>query len=162
MLAVYGNVPYNIGMIILFILIAFLPGIIGGRFMPGDWYAGLVKPPFNPPGWIFGPVWTLLYPTMGISSWLVWKKSGFAKAGPALSVYALQLILNGAWSWIFFGLHRPGWAFAELTILWAAILATVILFWKISTPAGALLLPYLAWVSFAAALNAAIWRLNAG
>jgi tryptophan-rich sensory protein len=130
--------------------------------MPGEWYVQLQKPRWTPPGYIFGPVWTFLYASMGVAAWLVWKRSGFAGARPALSVFLIQLAFNAAWSWIFFGLHRPGLAFAELIVLWAAILLTVITFWQQYAPAGILLVPYLLWVSFAAILNYYIWRMNIG
>lgn len=126
------------------------------------WYRTLAKPAWTPPDWIFGPVWTTLYILMAIAAWLVWKPAGLKSAGLPLSLFAVQLILNIAWSWIFFGSRQPGWAFAEVVLLWIAILATVVVFFRCSQVAGWLLVPYLAWVSFAAVLNSAIWRMNAG
>jgi tryptophan-rich sensory protein len=158
--------------LVLFLLICFGAAAFGGQFTPGEWYAALAKPSWNPPAWAFAPVWTLLYAMMAVAGWLVWRSgerapvrsASEAVQGPsrslALAVYALQLVLNGAWSWLFFGLHRPGLAFAEIVLLWLAILATVVLFWRRKPLAGALLLPYLAWVGFAAALNFSLWRLN--
>jgi tryptophan-rich sensory protein len=134
---------------------------MGSFFLPGEWYARLQKPTWNPPDWIFGPVWMLLYATMAIAAWLVWKRGGLSGQRAALSLYFAQLLLNALWSPLFFGLHHPGLAFADLLLLWLALAATVVAFWKAYRPAGAMLLPYLAWVTFAGALNFAIWRLNA-
>jgi translocator protein len=120
----------------------------------------LEKPAFNPPSWVFGPVWTVLYAMMAVAAWLVWREAGFGGATAALSLFFVQLALNLAWSGIFFGLRQPGWALVEIAVLWAAILATMILFFRHSTLAGWLLVPYLLWVSFASVLNAALWRLN--
>lgn len=125
------------------------------------WFRTIAKPSWNPPDWIFGPVWTTLYVMMAISAWLVWRPAGFKAAATPLTLFILQLALNVVWSWIFFSLHRPGWAFAEIILLWTAILATLIAFWQQSRWAGWLLVPYLAWVSFASLLNFTIWRLNA-
>jgi tryptophan-rich sensory protein len=126
------------------------------------WYRTLTKPTWTPPDGIFGPVWTTLYILMAISAWLVWKPAGLSGATLPLALFALQLLLNVAWSWIFFGWHRPGWAAVEIVLLWLAIVATTVAFFRHSRIAGWLLVPYLAWVSFAAVLNFAIWRLNAG
>lgn len=126
----------------------------------GEWYAGLVKPSWNPPNWIFGPVWTTLYAMMAVAAWLVWRRGG--PRGPsALILFGVQLFLNVAWSWLFFGLRQPGLALAEILLLWLAIGATAWVFDRISRPAALLFIPYLLWVSFAAVLNWALWRLNA-
>ena len=125
-----------------------------------SWYATLAKPSWTPPGWIFGPVWSCLYLSMAIAAWLVWRQRGFRAAAGPLSAFGVQLGLNAAWSWLFFGLMSPGLAFLEIIPLLLAILVTVVLFLRRSTLAGVLLLPYLAWVSFASLLNLAIWRLN--
>jgi tryptophan-rich sensory protein len=125
------------------------------------WYADLAKPAWTPPDWIFGPVWTLLYSMMAIAAWLVWRRTGLAGAKLPLGLFAVQLVLNTLWSILFFGLRSPGGAMIEIVLLWAAILATLIAFWRRSRLAGGLLVPYLAWVSFAAVLNAAIWWLGA-
>jgi translocator protein len=145
---------------LLWVALSFIPAVVGSQFMPDQWYRELQKPSWNPPGYIFGPVWTLLYAFMGVAAWMVWKRSGFAGAKLALLLFIGQLILNGMWTWIFFGLHRPGLALLEILILWVTILATLISFWQKSAAAGWLLMPYLAWVSFATALTFAIWRLN--
>jgi len=123
------------------------------------WYADLSKPTWTPPNWLFGPVWTLLFIAMAIAAWLVWQKIGL-KSAP-MQLFLLQLLFNVAWSALFFGLRSPGLAFAEIVLLWLAILATSIQFWKAVPVAGWLLLPYLMWVAYAAALNFPIWRLNA-
>ena len=142
--------------------LCFLTAWIGSRSMPVEWYLQLQKPTWTPPGYLFGPVWSLLYLTMGVAAWLVWKRAGFVGARIALILFIAQLALNGMWSWIFFGLHKPGIAFAEILVLWGMILGTLIAFWQKSPPAGILLTPYLIWVSFAAALNYAIWQMNNG
>jgi benzodiazapine receptor len=126
-----------------------------------DWYPSLVKPSFTPPSWLFGPVWTLLYLMMGTAAFLVWQKgweSGAVKA--ALALFAIQLILNGLWSVLFFGMRWPGLALAEILLLWISIGGTIALFWRVAPVAGLLLLPYDAWVTFAVVLNGAIWLLN--
>jgi tryptophan-rich sensory protein len=122
------------------------------------WYADLHKPPWAPPNWLFGPVWTVLYVAMAVAAWLVWGRSGLMDR--PMKMFVLQLALNVAWSGVFFGLRSPGAAFAEIIAMWLAILATLMEFWKVSSAAGWLLFPYLLWVSFAAVLNFSIWRLN--
>ncbi len=126
-----------------------------------DWYRTLAKPSFNPPAWVFGPVWTTLFALMGIAAFLVWKKGLERKSVKiALSIFVGQLVLNTLWSIIFFGLHSPGGALVEIVFLWLAILATIIAFARVSKPAAWLLLPYILWVSFAIYLNYALWTLN--
>ena len=127
----------------------------------GDWYTTLQKPSWNPPNWLFGPVWTLLYIGMAVAAWLVWQNKGFGGARLPLLLFGIQLLLNAIWSALFFGLRSPGLALADILLLWLAIVATVVTFARTSTWAAALLLPYLAWVSFATALNWTIWRMNA-
>jgi tryptophan-rich sensory protein len=124
-----------------------------------DWYACLSKPSWTPPDWVFGPVWTVLYAMMAVAAWLVWRTPSSGR-WPALVLFGAQLLFNAAWSYLFFGLHDPGLAFADIVVLWCAILATILAFEWISAPAAALLLPYLLWVSFATVLNGAIWRMN--
>ncbi|SMC21683.1 TspO and MBR related proteins [Desulfacinum hydrothermale DSM 13146] len=147
--------------LIAWVLLSMAAGWIGSRFVPGQWYASLVKPRWTPPNSVFGPVWSVLYLLMGIAAWLVWRKAGLAGARTALSLYLVQLVLNSLWSFLFFGAHRPGLAFLEIVVLWSAILATTVQFWRVSVAAGAVMLPYLLWVSFAAALNWKLWQLNA-
>jgi benzodiazapine receptor len=139
------------------VVLCFAAAAIGANFAPGTWYAALAKPPWNPPNWIFGPVWTTLYLLMGVAAWLVWRAHGPVWA---LGLFVAQLLLNAAWSWLFFGRHRPDLALLDIAALWLAIAATVVAFWRVRPLAGALLLPYLAWVSFAVLLNAEIWRRN--
>lgn len=126
----------------------------------GDWYATLQKPSWNPPAWLFGPVWTLLYAMMAVAAWFVWRRGGWAAQRLALALFVAQLMLNALWTPLFFGLHRPGLALADLGLLWVVLVATVLAFWRGRKLAGALLLPYLAWSSFAAVLNFTLWRLN--
>lgn len=120
-------------------------------------YGELVQPGWAPPPWVFGPVWTLLYALIAVSGWLVWRRNGWT---PALTVYAVQLVLNAAWTPLFFGAGLYGAAFVELCLLWIAIVATIAAFARLHRVAAWLLVPYLAWVSFAGALNLAIWQLN--
>ncbi len=126
----------------------------------GDWYQTLAKPSWNPPDWLFGPVWTLLYLLMAVSAWLVWRRGGWTASRRPLSLFAVQLALNVAWSGIFFGMRSPGLAFGEILVLWLAILATAASFWNRSAAAALLLAPYLAWTSFATCLNFVVWRMN--
>ena len=142
------------------LLLCLSAAALGGWFMPGEWYAQLRKPAWNPPSWIFGPVWTALYTMMAVAAWLVWRRGGFPAQRKTLGLFLLQLLLNAAWSPLFFGLHHPALAFAEIVLLWLAILGTLFAFWKTHRGAGALLLPYLAWVTFAAVLNFTLWQLN--
>ena len=139
------------------LVIAFLPGLVGSRFQPGSWYEALVKPALTPPGWVFPLAWSLLYALMGVALYVAWRAG--AGAVP-LTLFVIQLVLNGAWSWLFFGLERPGLALVEVALLWLVILATVVAFWRVRPLAGALLLPDLGWVGFASWLNLGILRLN--
>jgi tryptophan-rich sensory protein len=125
-----------------------------------EWYPQLQKPSWTPPGAVFGPVWTVLYLIMGVSAWLIWRDSWGSRRRWALLIFAIQLGLNGIWPLLFFGLRNPGWAALEIVLLWTAIVATMLAFARISRLATGLLVPYLLWVSFAAALNLAIWNLN--
>ncbi|MGF1643415.1 MAG: TspO/MBR family protein [Thiotrichales bacterium] len=142
------------------LLLCFAASAMGALFMPGEWYAGLNKPAWNPPGWIFGPVWTALYAMMAVAAWLVWQRGGFAVQRRPLRLFLAQLALNALWTPLFFGLRQPGVAFAEILLLWLAILATLLAFRPVSRAAAWLLVPYLAWVSFAAVLNGTLWHLN--
>jgi benzodiazapine receptor len=142
------------------ILIGFL-GSFATRGSVTTWYADLSRPSFTPPDWTFGVVWPILYVMMGISAFLIWNM-GFDKTEVkvALGIFGLQLILNGLWTPIFFGLHLIGLALVEIIMMWAVILLTIIYFWKVSKPAALLLLPYIFWVSFAIVLNASLFILN--
>jgi len=164
-----------LGFVALCLAIAAAGGAVTATSV-GTWYAGLAKPSFNPPNGVFGPVWTALYLMMAVAAWRVWRRGQpprlAARSIPpgqegsgnqvrlALGAWALQLALNLCWSLVFFGARLIGAALAEIAVLFAAILVTALLFWRIDRVAGALLVPYAAWVAFAALLNAALWRLN--
>lgn len=143
-------------------VVSFIAAGIGAAasVQAGPFYAQLVRPEWAPPGWVFRPVWTALYVLMGVAAWLVWRVGGFRAAKLALALFLVQLALNALWSWLFFGWHRGALAFADILLLWVMIVATVIAFWRIKPMAGALLVPYLLWVSFASALNYSVWQLN--
>lgn len=126
----------------------------------GSWYRELHKPAFNPPDWVFGPVWTALYLMIAVAGWRVWRVRGLTGAPVAMSVYAAQLALNLAWSFLFFGARAIALAFAEILLLLAVIVANAALFWRIDRAAAWLLAPYAAWVAFASVLNLALWHLN--
>ncbi len=126
----------------------------------GPFYLQLLRPSWAPPAGVFGPVWTLLYALMGIAAWLVWRAGGFQANRGVLTLFLLQLLANALWSWLFFAWHLGGLALADVLLLWALILATLLGFWRVNWLAGALLVPYLLWVSFATALNFSVWQLN--
>ncbi len=128
----------------------------------GDFYRQLVRPGWAPPAWLFAPVWTTLYFLMGVAAWLVWRAHGFANARAALVLFIIQLAANALWSWVFFVWRQGDLAFAEVLLLWCLIVATVISFWRLKPLAAVVLLPYLAWVTFASALTYSTWRLNPG
>ena len=148
--------------LLAWLIVSFIPAAIGGAasIQAGPFYAQLLRPDWAPPPTIFGPVWTVLYALMGIAAWLVWRVGGFRAAKSALTLFLVQLAPNALWSWLFFGWHRGAFAFADILLLWALIVATLISFWRIRPLAGALLVPYLLWVSFASALNYSLWQLN--
>jgi len=125
-----------------------------------SFYGQLVQPPWAPPSSVFGPVWSVLYALMAIAAWLVWRSGGFRANRTALSLFVVQLALNALWSWLFFAWHLGAWAFADIGVLWAFIVATLVSFWRVRPLAGALLIPYLLWVSFASVLNYSVWQLN--
>jgi translocator protein len=134
-----------------------------GAFASQDaagFYAQLMKPAWAPPAALFGPVWSFLYLLMGVAAWLIWRMYGFSTGRMPLTLFLMQLGLNALWSWLFFAWHLGAWALADVVALWLLILATTIAFWRLRPLAGALLIPYLLWVSFAAALNFVVWRLN--
>jgi len=146
------------------IIICQLAGIIGSVFTTSaipTWFAGLKKPSFNPPSWLFGPVWITLYTMMGVSLYLVWQKRVEIKmVWPAVIFFLIHLAVNASWSIIFFGQKNPGMAFATIILLWLMIVISIALFYRINKTAGLLLIPYLLWVSFASILNYNIWKLN--
>jgi tryptophan-rich sensory protein len=149
---------------IVSVVIAQAAGGIGALFTTpkiASWYATIAKPTWNPPSWVFGPVWTLLFVLMGVAASLVWARRGQSSvAQSALIAYGVQLVLNICWSYLFFGLESPGAAVVGIAALIIAILITIVLFWRVTPAAGWLMLPYLAWVSFASFLNFTVWRLN--
>jgi len=147
----------------VFLLLTGAAASFGALYKPGDWYVALAKPTWTPPGWLFAPVWTALYVMIAVAGWLVWRNEAFGATGTrraALTCWGVQLMLNAAWSWLMFGQHRIGMALADLIGMWLAIVGFAIFAWRVSEPAALLFLPYLAWVSFAGVLNAAILRLN--
>jgi tryptophan-rich sensory protein len=144
------------------LIVSFIAAAVGGAasIKAGPFYTQLVRPDWAPPPSIFGPVWTVLYALMGIAAWQVWRIAGFRAAGFALTLFLVQLVFNALWSWLFFRWHRGALAFIDILWLWALIVATLIAFWRISSLGGALLVPYLLWVTFAAGLNYSVWQLN--
>jgi len=149
--------------LVIAVLVCQLAGIAGAIYTSGSlttWYAALAKPLFNPPNWIFAPVWITLFLLMGISLWLVWQKEKKKNINTAFVFFSIQLVLNAMWSAFFFGMQNPLYALIDIALLWLAILATILSFWKISKSASYLLVPYILWVTFAAVLNFYIWRLN--
>ena len=125
-----------------------------------DWYSAIRRPSWTPPNWVFGPAWTLLYALMTIAAWMVWRRRRLTPIGAAMAAWWIQLAFNLGWTLLFFGLRRPDLALAEIALLWLAIAATLFLFWRVRPLAGLLLVPYLAWVSYAASLNGGIVALN--
>jgi len=154
----------DIGKLVISVVACLAAGAIGSVFTRNaisTWYAMLEKPPFNPPNWLFAPVWTLLYILMGIAAFLVWRKVlEKRQVRAALIIFLIQLILNALWSVVFFGLESPLYGFIVIVVLWVAILFTVLKFYRISLASSVLLWPYLLWVTFAAVLNESIWLLN--
>jgi len=147
--------------LLFFLLLVALAAGAGSLFAPGEWYASLRKPFFNPPSWVFGPVWAALYLLMAVAAWQVWLREHHA-GRVALKWWGVQLVLNAAWSGLFFGLHRPGWALAEMVLLFFAILITINYFRRVKPAAAQMMMPYLLWVGFAWILNLSIWLMNGG
>jgi tryptophan-rich sensory protein len=153
----------NIVALILFVGLCLVVEVVSGlatRQSVSTWYVALNKPSWTPPGWLFGPVWTILYISMGVAAWLVWKERAVATVTPALVLFFVQLALNALWSLFFFGQRQIGMGLVDIGLLWLAVAATIVAFWMVRPLAGGLLIPYLVWVSFATALNYSIWRLN--
>ncbi len=146
------------------LFLTFAAAAVGGfaSAEAGAFYTQLVRPEWAPPGWLFAPVWSVLYLLMGIAAWLVWRVGGFRAARLVLSLYVVQLAANALWTWLFFVWKLGAYAFWEIIVLWVLILSTTIGFWRIRPLAGALLAPYLAWVTFACALTHATWQRNPG
>ncbi len=152
----------QVGGLIAWLAICFIAAALGAvaSVQAGPFYLSLSRPTWAPPGSVFGPVWTVLYTLMAIAAWLVWREGGYNHARAALTLFLAQLALNALWSWLFFAWHLGGAAFVDIVLLWVLLVATVISFWRIRPLAGALLVPYLLWVSFAAALNYTVWKMN--
>ena len=144
--------------LLVFFLLVAITAAIGAQFEPGAWYEQLNKPAWNPPNWIFPPVWTILYAGIPVPGWLVWRSS--ASTGPALTLWLSQLVANGLWSWLFFGLHRPGVALLDIVLLLGLIASFIVAARRHSIVASWLFVPYALWVAFAASLIAATWRAN--
>ncbi len=142
------------------LIASFITAAIGGfaSINAAGFYGQLIQPSWAPPAWLFGPVWSVLYVLMAVAAWLVWRRQGFQ--GAALKLFIVQLLFNALWTWLFFVWRLGAVAFIEIVLLWLLISATLVLFWRVQRVAAVLLLPYLAWVSFAAALNFTLWRLN--
>jgi translocator protein len=141
----------------VFLLLAAAAAVTGGLFRPGPWHAALVKPSWNPPNWLFAPVWTMLYVMIAVAGALAWRAGATSRT---MGLWGIQMALNALWTLLFFGLQRPDLALIEVALLWLAIALFIVSVWPVERRAGWLMLPYLAWVSFAAALNGAIWWLN--
>jgi len=155
MIARYGSMA-------AFLALVVLAAAMGASFEAGEWYfQKVIKPAWTPPAWLFGPIWSVLYLTMAMAAWKVWMTGHYSRVG-ALGWWGLQLLMNVAWSWLFFGLERPGWAWAEMSILIGVVLLCIKAFSQLSKPAVYLMLPYLAWLIFAWVLNLAIWSMNGG
>ncbi|MGF1553658.1 MAG: TspO/MBR family protein [Paracoccaceae bacterium] len=150
----------SIGALAVFALATFAAACSGAAFTPGEWYERLNHPSWRPPNWVFPAVWTPLYVMIAASGFLVWQEVGFSGAPLAFAVYVVQLGFNAGWSALFFGAKRPVWALWEVAGLWLSIALTMALFWPLDATAGWLLVPYLAWVSFASYYNWVMVRLN--
>jgi tryptophan-rich sensory protein len=148
--------------LVAWLAVSFIAAAIGGAasMQAGPFYTQLVRPEWAPPPGLFGPVWTVLYALMGIAAWLTWRVGGFLAARTALTLFLMQLVVNALWSWLFFGLHLGALALVDIVLLWVIVAATLLAFRRIRPLAGALLIPYLLWVSFASVLNYSVWRLN--
>lgn len=154
--------PHPLWGLLGWLVLCFVAAAAGGLASSnaGGFYSQLLQPSWAPPAWLFGPVWTLLYAMMGVAAWLVWKEHGWHKARKALGLFVAQLAANALWTWLFFVWHLGAVAFAEIVLLWVMIAYTALAFWRIRKMAGALLLPYLLWVSFATVLCFSMWQGN--
>ena len=148
--------------LVAWVLVSFVAAAIGGAasIKAAAFYTQIARPDWAPPADVFGPVWTVLYALMGAAAWLVWRVGGFRAARTALTLFLVQLVVNALWSWLFFGWHLGALAFADIVLLWMLVAATLVAFWRIRPLAGGLLIAYILWVSFAAALNYSVWQLN--
>lgn len=157
-----GKLFRQIASLALWIFVSFVAAALGGLASAnaGGFYLELARPAWAPPSWLFGPVWTNLYILMGTAAWLVWRKGGWRGQNPALKLFLVQLALNALWTWLFFVWRLGAFALGEIVVLWFLILRTILVFRKVSPTAAWLLVPYLLWVGFAAALTYALWRGN--
>lgn len=148
--------------LVVWLGVCFIAAAVGGMATTsaGSFYSELVRPSWAPPASLFGPVWSVLYALMGVSAWLVWRRGGFQVEQGALTLFLVQLVVNALWSWLFFAWRLGAIAFVEILLLCCLVLATLLQFWRRERLAGALLVPYLLWISFAAALNFSLWRMN--
>ncbi len=144
--------------LVVFMVCTAAAAVVGARTEPGEWYASLARPAWTPPGWIFGPVWTTLYLMIAVAGYRVWRREGFG--GAAVRLWFLQIVLNGLWSYLFFGRHLLGIAAIEIVVLWLSILACAVRFRRVDPVSSWLFVPYLLWVGFASALTIRIWTLN--
>jgi tryptophan-rich sensory protein len=146
--------------LVIFALLTLAAATVGGlaSARAADYYASLSPPSWAPPGWLFGVVWTPLYVLIAVAPWLVWRERGHHAVDAAITVWAVQLVLNALWTWIFFAWEKPGAALVEIIVLLVVIAGTIVLFARVSTLAAALLVPYLVWVAFATVLNFALWK----
>lgn len=158
----YGSVGRQALGLVGWLVATFAAGSIGAMASAraGVFYVQLVRPAWAPPGWLFGPVWSVLYTLMAVAAWLVWRKHGVRKASTALTLFVAQLVANALWTWLFFTLNRGALSLADIVVLWLLIVGTIVAFWPLQRTAALLLVPYLAWVSFAAALTWSLFRLN--
>ena len=159
---VFGPMQKQLFGLLGWLAVSFAAAALGGFASANavDFYQQLTRPVWAPPSWLFAPAWTLLYVLMGVAAWLVWRERGFRQARSTLSLFLIQLAVNALWTWLFFVWHLGALAFGEILILWALILCTLVAFWRVRPMAGALLIPYLAWVTFASALTYAVWQRN--
>ncbi len=152
----------EVGGLLAWLLLSFAAAAVGAAasVQAATFYQRLSQPAWAPPASVFGPVWSALYALMGIAAWLVWREGGFGRHRGVLVLFVIQLAVNALWSWLFFGWHLGALALGDIVILWLLIAATLVGFWRTHPAAGMLLIPYLCWVSFAAALNYAVWQMN--
>ncbi len=155
-----ASVPRQAAALAGWLILCFGASATAAFIRPGEWYSALQKPSWNPPAWVFGPVWSTLYVMMAVAAWLVWREGGWRRQRLALGLFLGQWTLNFLWTPLFFGLHRTGLAFAEILLLALAVAVTSRAFYRVRPVAGVLLAPYLAWVAFASVLNGVLWRLN--
>lgn len=157
----YSKKQQFIGLIV-WLVICFSASAVGAiaSMQARSFYGQLVQPNWAPPGWLFGPVWTVLFVLMAIAAWLVWRSAGLRSQPIALPLFLVQLVFNALWSWLFFAWHLGAMALVNIVILWLLIAATMVFFFRVNLIAASLLIPYLLWVSFAAALNYSVWQLN--